>query len=87
MSSAHVAIRYADNKKMKKFKVACKSKYVKKMKFVLPRSFRNRKCYMQFAMVNDNCNYFVNFYKKAGWEIVGRSNSWIWSKTVVSKGK
>lgn len=87
MSSANVAIRYADNKKMKKFKVACKSKYVKKMEFVLPKSFRNRKCYMQFAMVNDNCNYFVNFYKKVGWEIVGRSNSWIWSKSVVSKGK
>lgn len=87
MSSADVAIRYADNKKMKKFKVACKSKYLKKIKFVLPKSFRNRKCYMQFAMVNDNSNYFVNFYKKVGWEIVGRSHSWIWSRTVVSKGK
>lgn len=85
MSSADVAIRYADNKKMKKFKVACKSKDVKKMQFVLPKSFRNRKCYMQFAMVNDNCNYFMNFYKNVGWKIVGRSKSWIWSKTVVSK--
>lgn len=87
MSADHVAIRYADNKKMKKFKVACKSKDAKKMQFVLPKSFRNRKCYMQFAMVNNNCNNFMDFYKNAGWEIVGRSTSRIWSKTVVSKGK
>lgn len=86
MSADYVAIRYADNKKMKKFKVACKSKDVKEIQFALPKSFRNRKCYMQFAMVNNNCNYFMDFYKNAGWEIVGRSTSRIWSKTVVSKG-
>lgn len=88
MFSSDVAIRYADNKKMMKFKVACKSKYLKKIKFVLPKSFRNRKCYMQFAMVDNDSNAFLNFYKEVDWEIVGqRSNSWIWSKTVVSKGK
>ncbi len=87
MSSADVAIRYADNKKMKKFKVACKPKYLKKIKFVLPKSFRNRKCYMQFAMVDNDSNAFVDYFKEVGWEIIGRSNSWIWSKTVVSKGK
>lgn len=88
MSSADVAIRYADNKKMKKFKVACKSKYVKKMKFILPKSFWNRKCYMQFAMVDNDSNNFLNFYKETGWEITGQpAHSWFWSKTVVSKGK
>ena len=73
--------------KMKKFKVSCKSKYMKKVYFALPKSFGDCKGYMQFAMVDDNCNYFMDFYKKAGWEIVGRSRSWIWSKIVVSKGK
>lgn len=87
MSSADVAIRYADNKKMKKFKVACKPKYLKKIKFVLPKSFRNRKCYMQFATVDNDSNAFVDYFKEVGWEIIGRPNSWIWSKTVVSKGK
>lgn len=87
MTSADVAIRYSYNKKMKKFKVSCKSKYMKKVYFALPKSFGDCKGYMQFAMVDDNCNYFMDFYKKAGWEIVGRSRSWIWSKIVVSKGK
>ena len=87
MPSADVAIRYSYNKKMKKFKVSCKSKYMKKVYFALPKSFGDCKGYMQFAMVDDNCNYFMDFYKKAGWEIVGRSRSWIWSKIVVSKGK
>ena len=60
---------------------------MKKVYFALPKSFGDCKGYMQFAMVDDNCNYFMDFYKKAGWEIVGRSRSWIWSKIVVSKGK
>ena len=57
MTSADVAIRYSYNKKMKKFKVSCKSKYMKKVYFALPKSFGDCKGYMQFAMVDDYCNY------------------------------
>lgn len=83
-----VAIRYADNKKMKKFKIKSNKADTKnwKMKFVLPKSFRNRKCYIQFALVDDEDSGFSDYFKEVGWEIVDTAK-WFWSKTVVSKGK
>ena len=84
----YVAIRYADNKKMKKFRTTSNDADGKtwKMKFVLPKSFRNRKCYIQFALVDDEDGSFSGYFKDVGWEIVDRSR-WFWSKSVVCKGK
>lgn len=82
----NIAIRYADNKKMKRCKVACNEQNSKTrtVKYVLPKSFQNRKCYVQCAVVNNVDGAFMNFYKDFGWEIVDRLN-WFWSKSVVVK--
>lgn len=80
----NVAIRYADNKKMKRFRVACNEQNSKTrtVKYVLPKSFRNRRCYVQCAVVNNVEGSFLDFYKDVGWEIADR-HIWFWSKSVV----
>lgn len=77
------AIRYSDNKRMIKFKVDFNMIESKKCEFVIPKSFRNRKCYVQFALIDED---HTKYFEEAGWEIVDRLR-WFWSKTVVCKGK
>ena len=78
-----IAIRYADNKRMQGFRVGFGEIASKKWTFVLPKSFQNRKCYLQFALVYED---YTEYYEEVGWDIFGRLR-WFWSKSVVCKGK
>lgn len=80
----NLAIRFADNKKMKRFQVACKEQNAKTrmVKYVLPKSFRNRRCYVQCAVVDNVEGSFLDFCKDVGWKIADR-HIWFWSKSVV----